>query len=469
MIKLISTLLLFAIIPGSHAQTTAKLLAAPDVIPPATEEMQHPEFWISRINNPDRVIMSPQQITEFNRKNRSRSLIRKDFRGNTVVVDSVLTGGSTFTGISFHLCDPLSIRDYPGIAVTKQLSEIRDFIVKTEFWDRRQIPLPENGKRELIADMNMENIPAVIRPRYGVIIRHTLNRLAPTAIKVYRGQFQWLDAFQNATLETGMPAAVLHASKSGNWLYVKTEYSQGWVTAANIAFGSANRIRTVSEPKNFVMTIVHKATVYADRECNTWLTDIYLGERLGLEEKTDSAFRVSVPVRQPDGTLGVFQGWIKSDAGVNIGYQQYTQRNVITTIFRLLNRPYGWGGTDHERDCVGTIRSVYRTFGIFIPRWTTFMLYHTDQVIAFPDKTPIEEKYRLLDTCDPGITICGFNGHVVLYLGKVDQTHYIIHQNGYSYHDEKGTEFRVARVSVNHTELEGGADIRRWTELSVYK
>jgi hypothetical protein len=194
-----------------------------------------------------------------------------------------------------------------------------------------------------------------------------------------------------------------------------------------------------------------------------------MGERLEMETHKDSALRVSVPIRKPDGTLGAVRGWMKEDAGVHVGYQQYTQRNVITTFFRLLNRPYGWGGTDHERDCVGTIRSVYRTFGIFMPRWTTFELYHTDHVIAFPADTPIEEKYRLLETCEPGITVCGFNWHVTLYLGKVDQTHYIIHQNGYSYHDENGTELRVGRVSVNHTELEGGADISNWTELSVFK
>jgi hypothetical protein len=90
-------------------------------------------------------------------------------------------------------------------------------------------------------------------------------------------------------------------------------------------------------------------------------------------------------------------------------------------------------------------------------------------VTSFPANTPKEVKYRYLDQCEPGITVCGFNGHVVLYLGEVNGIHYVIHQNGYSYHDADGNEIRVGRVSVNHTELEGGADITRWTELSVFK
>ncbi len=467
--RLLIPLLFLAAAQYSSAQTAPKLMAAPDIVPPATAEMQNPDFWISRIKNPDTVIMTPADIVRFNQKNRTRSLVRKDIRGTTVTIDSVIAGGPPFTGIYFHLSDPLAIAEYPGSALSKHMSDVGDFVRKADLWDRRQIPFPESARRELIDEMNAGGIPGVIRPRYGMLVRHTLNRLVPTHEKVYRGQFQWLDGFQNATLETGMPVAVLHASKSGDWLCVRSEYSLGWVPAANVALGSVDRIRAISGPKNFVVGIVHKTPVYADRACGIWLTDIYMGERLELDSKTVSSYRVTVPIRRPDGTLGAVPGWLKADAGVSVGYQSYTQRNVIATFFRLLGRPYGWGGTDHERDCVGAVRSVYRTFGIFMPRWTVFELYYTDHVTSFPADTPIGEKYRLLDACEPGITVCGFNWHVVLYLGKVDTTHYVIHQNGYSYHGSDGTEYRVGRVSVNHTELEGGADIKSWTELSVFK
>ena len=194
-----------------------------------------------------------------------------------------------------------------------------------------------------------------------------------------------------------------------------------------------------------------------------------MGARLRLVDTSKGGYWVQIPYRREDGSLESANGWIKPDADVSVGFQPFTQRNVITTAFKLLNRPYGWGGTNHERDCVGTIRAVYRTFGICMPRWTVFELYSTDHVTIFPKDTPKEVKYRYLDTCPPGITVCGFDWHVVLYLGKVDGIHYIIHQNGYSYHEADGTEVRVGRVSVNHTELEGGADINNWTELSVFK
>ena len=56
-----------------------------------------------------------------------------------------------------------------------------------------------------------------------------------------------------------------------------------------------------------------------------------------------------------------------------------------------------------------------------------------------------------------------------MYLGKVDGNYYVIHQSGYSYHDDQGTELRVGRVIVNDTELEGGSNIERFTEISTFK
>lgn len=460
--------LIIGTVTYASAQTPAKLAGAPDIVPPATEAMQKPDFWIAQIANPDKIIMTAEEIAAFNTANRTSPLVRNDVNGKPVAIDSITVNGN-FAGIMFHLSDPLAIGTFPGERVKQLLTSTETFLTKTDFWDRRQIPYPLIREQELIDAMNISEIPAAIRPRYGIIVCHTLNRIVPTHDKVYGGQFQWLDIFQNATLETGMPIAILHETKKGDWLYVRSEYTYGWVPAENVATGAKEAIGKLSAPKDFIVATDHKIPVYADKNCSVWLTDLYMGERLGFRSKKGTAFAVAVPFRKPDGGADTVPGWVRGDARVSIGYQPYTQRNVIETFFRLLNRPYGWGGTDHERDCVGTIRDVFRTFGIFMPRWTTFELYQTPHVISFPANTPKAEKYRYLDSCEPGITVCGFNWHVVLYLGKVDDTHYIIHQNGYSYHGQDGTEYRVGRVSVNYTELEGGADINNWTELSTFK
>jgi len=114
------------------------------------------------------------------------------------------------------------------------------------------------------------------------------------------------------------------------------------------------------------------------------------------------------------------------------------------------------------------MRTVLKTFGIFTPRWTTHELHYTDHVAIFPRGTPKEDKYRHMSTCEPGITLCGSGGHIVMYLGEVDGVYYVIHSNGYSYSDEEN-EYRVARVSVNDTEISGGSQASRFSEISTFK
>jgi hypothetical protein len=175
-----------------------------------------------------------------------------------------------------------------------------------------------------------------------------------------------------------------------------------------------------------------------------------------------------MPFRKADGRLETAVGWLRPEADVTVGFQPYTQANVIRTMFRLLNRPYGWADSEHDRDCCGSIRTVLKTFGIITPRWTTHELHYTDHVYAFPRTLANEKKYELVSKCEPGITMIGHGGHIIMYLGAVDGAHFVIHSNGYSYSDET-TEYRIARVGITDTEIDGGSKVDTWTEISVFK
>ncbi|MCE5249423.1 SH3 domain-containing protein [bacterium] len=451
-----------------HAQEQKKLIGSPDVIPPATEAMQHADFWISRINSdPDRVILTPQQIKELNKKNLTRPLEGTDINGNPYSLKNLTDRG--YQSLQFYRIDPLAIQSVSGDSLRKGLQSGIDYVTKRELWDRRQIPFSETMKQDIIDAMDVNSIPDRVNPHYGIIVSHGLERSVPSHLTAFGSQFNWLDMFQTGSLETGMPVAVLHQSKSGDWYYVRSEFSYGWIPAAQIAVGTEKQIRHLSEPDNFIVALAHKVPVYSDKECKTWLTDFYQGARLRLEKKNSTVYQVLVPYRRPDGTLDAVNGWVRQDAGVNVGFQSFTQRNILNTIFPLLYHPYGWHDSLNERDCCGIIRTVYKTFGIYMPRGTIHELLCADHVNVFPKDTTKEVKYRYLDSAESGITLCGFSGHIVMYLGKVDGIHYVIHSNGYSYHDPDGTEIRVARVSVTDTELEGGGNVEHFTEISTFR
>jgi len=243
----------------------------------------------------------------------------------------------------------------------------------------------------------------------------------------------------------------------------------GWVPSHAVALASPSEIRRLTEPDRFIVVLPHKISVYSDKARTAIITELYQGTRAALAGKSAGGIHVLVPFRKPDGSLMSVEGWIAPDADISVSWQPFTQANVIRTFFRLLGRPYGWHDSWHERDCCGAVRTVYRTFGIILPRGTTSQLHSSDHVICFKKETPKDVKYKYLEACEPGITVCGFSGHIVLYLGKVNGSNFVLHSNGYSYHAPDGTEMKIARVGVCDTEIEGGSFIGDWTELTTFK
>jgi len=442
---------------------------APRIVPPATEAMQHPEFWISQIkSNPDRVKLSPEQINRLNRKNRTGPSETTDINGNPYSIQDVIDRKDTI-GIQFIFENPLSIKSFPGDSLRARLSRHRNYFARGTFFDRRQVEYDNFMKNELYEMTDYDSIPDTIIPRYGILTLHTLNRILPTNLPAVGGEHGWTDQLQSASPDYGTPVAILHTSKDNDWYYVRSETAFGWIPAVNVAEGTVEQIEKIVNAKEFIVAICHKVPLYADKEFKTFITDFYMGARLQLHKKTNSGYEVTAPYRDADGSLKPVTGWVKPDAGVSIGYQEFTQRNILNTVFSVLYRPYAWADSNNERDCCGTIRAVYKTFGIFLPRWTSHQLHCADHVYAFPRETPEKVKYEILDKCEPAVTLVGDSGHIIMYLGKVDGIHYVIHQSGYSYKSEDGTVMKVRRVNVNDTGLEGGSNVNNWTEISIFK
>ncbi len=450
------------------AQVSHKVVSAPDILPNCTAAMHTSEFWIDRLDgDPDQVLLTPARIEALNRAHGAKPWDTRDIDGDPYTIRDFVESYDRF-GVQPIIENPLEISAFPGDSLRTRFRMAREWALGRKMWDRRQLPFTTEMKEELFAETDAETIPDIIRPEFGILVRHTLHRIMPTNEQTFWGQYAWLDLFQATGLETGMPAAILHRSKKGDWLYVKTAFSFGWVPRENVAVAPAAPIREIAEPQSFVVSLGHRVPVYRNREFTDWVNDIFLGAKLPLAEKTSGGYHVKVPVIGPDGMLAVIDGWIRPDAAVSVGYQPFTRRTLIETSFRQLGRPYGWGGSCHERSCSELVRTTFKTFGILVPRGMLLEINYADTAYSMKEKTPPETKYEVLDACGAGATLCGSRQHIVIYLGKVDGRHYVIHSNGYSYRGEDGTEYRVGRVSVNDMELEGGSNIRTITDISTF-
>lgn len=91
-------------------------------------------------------------------------------------------------------------------------------------------------------------------------------------------------------------------------------------------------------------------------------------------------------------------GRIKSTGGSEFG------RNVADYALQFIGNPYVWGGTSltSGADCSGFVQSVYRHFGVSIPRTSAEQAGY-GRVIAYEEM-------------EPGDLVC-YPGHVAMYIG----------------------------------------------------
>ncbi len=114
------------------------------------------------------------------------------------------------------------------------------------------------------------------------------------------------------------------------------------------------------------------------------------------ERKREEERRVEEECRAEEQNSG--PGRIRSTGGSEFG------RNVADYALQFIGNPYVWGGTSltSGADCSGFVQSVYRHFGVSIPRTSA-------EQAGFGREIAYEEM-------EPGDLVC-YPGHVAMYIG----------------------------------------------------
>ncbi|MFC1528379.1 SH3 domain-containing protein [Candidatus Latescibacterota bacterium] len=452
-------ILLAVLVPLSFSQES-KPMHAPNTLPGVDPEMLTPGYWASLQKDADAVILSPEEIERFNDNVRKKRVVFRDYYGKEDPLKNNFIS-STANGLVMNPLQPLDLRDtIPGDSLRIRFAKNSELLYSPtplygspDFYDGRLAIYDTRMKDEVFEKMNMNNIPAVIRPRFGIIINHALVRQYPTPVPGYHDNRSMLDRFQLTDLCIGNPVAVLHNSVDGDYLFVECPLARGWIAAGDVAFADRNTIRKLVEDKNFLMATAHRVPVYGDPGYKNFARHFYFSATMPLISHDSNGYKVKMPFRESDGSLGVDTGYIKPDADVHIGYLPYTKRNVLIQIFKLLNTPYGWHGQDNKRDCAGTMRVLLRCFGIKAGKNPAFILSASDNQFRMNPGLSTEEKMAEASKLEPVITMAGNSGHISLFLGKARNGKlYYIHQAGWGYKDDNGIQRIVGRVTVNCAE-----------------
>jgi cell wall-associated NlpC family hydrolase len=343
-------------------------------------------------------------------------------------------------------------------------------------YDEQHQLVPATTIDALVANRNLDAIPAAQATRYGMALQRADLRSFPTALRVFSSDDDAdIDRFQESALFPGTPVAIVHASQDGKWLFVVSPRYAAWVEARLVAEGErADVLAHAAKSPYRVVTGAKPRTVFTREQPQLSELQLDMGTRVPLADAAPdktvngqhpyTAWIVDLPLRKDDGSLGFAPALLQKNADSSADYLPLTQANILRQAFKFLGERYGWGHAYNARDCSGFVSDVYASMGVQMPRNTSAQAVSP----AFA-RTPLKEasaqaKRQAVDALEVGDLIY-IPGHVMMMIGRIDGHPYVIHDtNGGSLADSKGVKYSLHLNGVSVTPLEP----LRWDSKSSY-
>jgi len=408
--------------------------------------MLKPEYWIEKIGDAEKLILNEEEIIKFNKKS---------------------FGKMKSKGFKEWLYD---LKTYPETITRKELLNTMNsyssegvFPSKT-CYDVHTKKISETVKKEVLNQANFDGIPDEILVEWGMLVKREDLRAFPTDT-VFAEEPKGIDfdLFQLTILPVGTPVAILHQSKNGKWYYIQSMIYKGWVKRENIAL-SKNKKEVFDYANSDKFLMVTESRI--ETEPNPFIKEIsnilfQMGDMIPLidfdeipesipinnlhAQSPQGCYVVKIPVKDKEGLLEFRLALIARSNDICEGYLPYTRGNILRQAFKLLGERYGWNGMFKRIDCSQFIMNVYKTMNIIIPSFTRMQEEGAaGKSIEFNGS--IQRRESILNKLQPGDPI-HLKGHVVMYLDKVGENHYIIHSgSGYGIKSKDG---RIKPVTVH--------------------
>lgn len=357
----------------------------------AADDRQAAEYWLERAPQRTQLLMDGGEIENYNERLREKQ--------PTVVYD---------------------LTNYPAQITQTELNKLLKETQLPEGFVNGAPPTPE-WQRQVMLRLNSAAIKPVNAVAYGLVVARANLRAAPTATPIFEtASDREFDQLQSTILNPGEGVAVLQRSADGLWLFVQSSTYRGWLSAELVAMVERAVWQEYLTSKSFaIVTASHlELTVDGKRVL------LEMGGRLPLTG-TDGGMTVRLPQRDATGQARFVDCKLPANADVHSGYLPYTTENVLRQAFKFKGQPYGWGGLKESVDCSSLVMDVYRCFGFALPR-------DADQQETAYGKTQTltpGTAAQALDAAKPGSALY-MPGHTMLYLGKADGAHYVIHSLG---------------------------------------
>ncbi len=414
------------------ATTIEQFEQYPSPIPLVSSQMLYPEFWIKLEADSQTVIMTSEQIAEYNLWNskNTKALVDWDTLPNELsqkelsdYVDAISGSGGALLqyptrGFRYDNGQELTAKDYARYNENLNIDAIKE-----------QNPI-----------------------RFGLVVKRELLRRFPTLDEVRnRGLSKHVNMFVETAAFPGEAVAVLHTSKDGKFFLVRKHDYLAWIPTQAVAIGNRQEVMQYINPAKFLVVTAPKIELEFNPETPQISQRVYdMGCVLPLATQVPKkiggrhsfgCFVVNVPVREANGNLSIRPALLPRANDVSLGFLPYTKENLLRQSFKFVGERYGWGDMYEGRDCSGIIRNVFSTFGFRMARnGTEQNLQMRGKFWDFSNKSA-QERQQMLNELKLG-DILRFPGHTVMFLGRNNGKSFI-------FHDTSGSSFMQNNRVIN--------------------
>lgn len=393
-----------------------------------SSKMLSADFWTSKLSNSSEIIMNQEQISNFNSK----------------IISNVKA-----------MYDLSSYKD--TISKTDIVNYINSYKLPTKTMYFSNGTKVDNAFYNSISDnLNMSNLSDSTKIKYGICIQKTSIRSFPTNEGIYSSTTsKECDFFQESACQACEGVLLLNQSKDSKWYFVQSNNYRGWVDASNIAVTTDKKqFFDYLNSQNFLVVTGN----YIKTQFNPYSEQVsdekfFMGTKIPFitsnipsvidNQCTDGNYVVKLPVRDKNGILNFKLAIISKNQDIHVGFLTYTHENILKQAFKLLGDRYDWGDKYVGRDCSGFILCIFKTFGFNLPRNTDVQELTPGSKKQFNKNDSLSNRNQTLDKVNPGAIIF-MNNHVMLYLGKENGTHYIIHDFSTYYKKVNGSYSKIA-------------------------
>ena len=362
-----------------------------------------PDFWIDRLQDPDRPLADAASIAAQNERLRALGPAVRSLE---------------------------ALPEQVGAAQVRAWIESVSCRPAATLFDGHGAPITDGELDELQASLALDAVPAIQPTTFGLVTHRASLRTFPTMRQVFKRPGDTdLDRFQESAFFPGTPVAVVHTDASGDWVFVVGEFYCAWMSAEAVATGDRSTVLDYRRREPALTVTGAQVRTLPSPERPT-LSEIVLdmGVRVPLcTNQPKDGYAVDLPARANDGTLRIAPARLPRTADVALAPLPYSRAVLIRQAYKFLGERYGWGHAHGARDCSGFVAEVYRSVGIELPRNSR------DQAaseafdrLTFEPGTKHSARVAALKRLQAGDLVY-VPGHVMMVLGQTREGPWVIH------------------------------------------